>query len=1414
MNNLELKNPAYLFEVSWEVCNKVGGIHTVISTKVLSMAGEFKNNHILIGPDVWRYDVPNPEFTEDPHLFKSWRLKAAQEGVRIKVGRWNIAGNPAVILVDFTSFIPQKDQILTSFWDKFQVDSLTGQWDYIEPVLFGFTAGKVIESFVRYHVSARQQVIAQFHEWMTGSGLLYLRDVMPQIGCVFTTHATVLGRSIAGNGLPLYDPMKDYDPAETARRFGVTAKQSLESKSAEWADAFTTVSDITALECAHFLGKNVDTVTPNGFENSFTPDEANYPRKRQEGRDRLLKVAQAQLGRAVAEDALIVGISGRYEFKNKGLDVFVEALGRLNRNAENKRDILAFILVPAGFKGVNRELVNNLERPYQAVETVLPYMTHELSDPQNDPVLRKLGEEQLLNRAEDKVKVFFCPSYLNGNDGVFNMPYYDLLVGMDLTVFPSYYEPWGYTPLESLAFKVPTITTTLAGFGLWVESHYKKAHPGIEVIRRDDRNNEEVVRKIADKIKEVAAMNKRDFQAICKNAKEVSKIALWENLVSYYNDAYRVAVGKVNERIAELPVVEEEQWSFIEKKSASATPNWISVIIHRSIPERLRALEELTNNLWWCWNEEAIDLFKSIDSLQWMLTRHNPIALLDKISLNRYKELENDEEFVARLEAVYNKFSKYMEEKKQMSEPSIAYFSMEYGLHSSLKIYSGGLGVLAGDYMKEASDKKTKITGVGLLYRYGYFTQKFSAAGNQEAEYEAQDFTKIPVVPARDANGNWLTISLTFPGRDVYARIWKVNVGRVELYLLDTDYEDNQEADRSITHFLYGGDWENRLKQEILLGIGGIRALRKLGIEADVYHCNEGHAAFTGLERLREYVADGQLSFAEAMEVVRASSLFTTHTPVPAGHDSFSEGMLKTYFWFVPDRLKITWEQMLALGRVNANDPNEKFSMSFLAANLSQEVNGVSWLHGKVSRDIFKDLWPGYMPEELHISYVTNGVHYPTWAAPEWKKIQGGVFGEKFKTHHYDKACFEGIYQVPDSIISETRNILRSRLIRHIKHRLADEQVTAYFTPKQIVDIQDTLRDDILTIGFARRFATYKRAHLLFRNLDRLNEIVNNPNRPVQFIFAGKAHPADQAGQDLIKRIVEVSKYPQFLGKILFLPNYDMDLARLMVQGVDVWMNTPTRPQEASGTSGEKAAMNGVMHFSVLDGWWVEGYQKDAGWALPMERAYENQEFQNELDSEMIYNIIESEIAPAFYDKAADGISASWAGFIKNTIAKVAANFTSNRMLSDYEDKFYLPMSRRYHRLSENNYALANQIAEWKKKVSREWDSVQVDGLILPDKSKQIISLGKSYQAKVTLDLGELSLDDVGIELVAMMKKDERLEVCFTQEFVPVSFENGKGLYSIEVTPDDPGQFMLGLRIFPKNILLPHRQDFALVKWV
>lgn len=1409
MDTSKLSNPAYLFEVSWEVCNKVGGIHTVIATKALNMSKEYGSSHILIGPDIWRNTEQNPEFIDEPGLFKSWRAKAMQEGLRIKVGRWNVAGKPIAILVDFTAFMAQKDEIFSSFWGKYKLDSISGQWDYVEPALFGYASGKVIESFVSFHTSARQYIIAQFHEWMTGTGVLYLKSAMPQVGCVFTTHATVLGRSVAGNNLPLYNEMKNYEPDELARRFNVVSKQSLEKIAAQHADCFTTVSEITATECAHFLGKEVDLVTPNGFENVFTPKDSEYNAKKSAGREKFLQVAQALLGRPVDEDALIVGISGRYEFKNKGIDVFIDALGQLNRKNNLNKEILAFILVPGGHNGPNTELQHNLQRPNQAVPVMNNHITHYLYDEINDPVMKEVKIQQLNNGKNDRVKLFFVPSYLNGDDGVFNMPYYDLLIGMDLTVFPSYYEPWGYTPLESIAFKVPTITTTLAGFGLWVKEHCNTGHPGVEVIHREDFNNDAVIDSIAEHIFRFTQLTQQDSDTYRENAKEVSKIALWDNLIVHYKKAYEMALKRVGKRLKDIPAGAVEQHSYLEKQHAVNSPHWVSIMIQRSIPEKLIALEELAKNLWWCWNDSAREVFRYIDIDEWRRCGHNPIALLDSISLNRYKELENDEQFVEKLNTIHREFKEYMAAKEHMSGDGVAYFSMEYGLHTSLKIYSGGLGILAGDYLKEASDKSTKMTAVGLLYRYGYFTQKLSSKGNQEAEYEAQDFMKLAVTPVRDKDGKWVTVSLDFPGRNVYARVWRVDVGRIELYLLDTDFEDNLQEDRSITHHLYGGDWENRLKQELLLGCGGIQVLRKLGIDAATYHCNEGHAAFIGLERLKKYIKEDNLTFNEALEVVRSSSLFTTHTPVPAGHDFFSENMLHSYISHYADQLQISWERLLGLGKIDVKNPNEKFSMSYLAANLSQEINGVSMLHGKVSQDIFKGLWPGYFPEELHISYVTNGVHYPTWTAPEWKAIHEKVFGDEFRTHHYEKSCFDGIYNVPDTQIIATRSHLRKRLIDHIKWRLTDTIANSYFTPHQVIEIQDTLRDDVLTIGFARRFATYKRAHLLFRNLDRLDEIVNNPQRPVQFIFAGKAHPADGAGQDLIKRIVDISKDPRFMGKILFLPNYDMDLAKKMVQGVDVWLNTPTRPQEASGTSGEKAAMNGVMHFSVLDGWWVEGYRPDAGWMLPEERTYENQGYQDELDSEMLYNIIDDEIAPLFY-----GENSRWVSYIKNTIAKVASNFTSNRMLIDYENKYYIPMSKRYKKMIADQYAMAQEMAAWKKRISREWDTIQLVSLNLPNKSQTVIELGKSYTGEVVLDIGELSMNEVGVELVAAEQQGDRMIVCEKCDFEPIYQEGSRVTYSISVSPSFQGILNLAIRIYPKSDLLPHRQDFALVKWL
>lgn len=1404
--------PDCLFEVSWEVCNKIGGIHTVISTKAPYLSEQFEDRYMVIGPDVWMNTENNPEFTEDKLLFRSWKAVAADEGLRIRVGRWNIEGSPVAILVDFTPFISKKDEILASLWESFGVDSITGNWDYIEAALFGYVAGKTIESFVKFNLAPHNRVIAHFHEWMTGAGLLYLKNRNLPVSTVFTTHATVLGRSLAGNNYRLYDMISSCNPDEKARELGVTARFSLEKCSAHNADVFTTVSDITAKECKAFLGKDVDVVTPNGFSSKMVALEEDLAPRRIAARAKMLEIASKMSMSAVPEDAVIIGIGGRYEFRNKGIDVMLDALGKLNASAYSGKMICAFLMIPSGNNGVDRRLVARLSG--QAAGDGPLAVTHTLTDQDADIITRKMNMLGLRNSPQDKVKVYFVPSYLNGNDGVFNMTYYDLLSGMDLSLFPSYYEPWGYTPLESVAFSVPTLTTTLAGFGLWINEHCRKAHPGITVLGRNETNYNSVVEGVVERITEIATLSRDDYREYCSNAREIASLALWENNIGYYFNAYDIAVSRIADHQGNKDY--RKDWNQSFNRIQVNKPQWSTVMINRRLPERLISLEKLSNNLWWCWNESAKKLFKSIDPQLWESTGHNPMDLLEAVRTRRYNELLSDNDFLERMDAVFAEYSEYMSMKASKTGPSIAYFCMEYGLDTSLKIYSGGLGILAGDYLKESSDMNVNMVAVGLLYRYGYFTQKLSASGDQVSEYEAQDFMKIPAEPVRDAQGNWVIISVAFPGRSLYARVWRVNVGRTELYLLDTDFENNSPEDRSITHHLYGGDWENRLKQEILLGIGGVNALRALGIDAEVYHCNEGHAAFMGLERLREYVEHSNLSFPEALEVVRASSLFTTHTPVPAGHDSFTEDMLRTYIAHYTGRLQIDWETLMGLGRFNPSDHGEKFSMSVLAANLSQEVNGVSWLHGKVSRQILSGMWPGYLPEELHVSYVTNGVHYPTWTAPEWKELHAKVFGAQFATHHYDKSCFNGIYQLDDSTVNNVRKVLRRKLMDAVKARLADPASSSHYSPRQIVTIQNTLRDDVLTIGFARRFATYKRAHLLFRNLDRLNDIVNNPERPVQFLFAGKAHPADKAGQDLIRRIVDISKMPQFIGKVVFVPNYDITLAKRMVQGVDVWLNNPTRPLEASGTSGEKAAMNGVMHFSVLDGWWVEGYKEGAGWALPMEKTYNDQNYQDELDAATIYNMIESEIAPMFYDvDSSTGISGKWIKYVKNTVAMVASNFTTNRMLSDYLEKYYIPLARRANSLKEDNFSNARDIAHWKRKMRREWDAVEVQSFVKLDSSHQSVQLGETFISEAVVSIGELSPDEIGVELIiATAGKGNEIKIEEKYEMKPVEFKDGIARYQVEIIPERAGQFQLAGRIYAKNPQLPHRQDFDLVRWL
>lgn len=839
------------------------------------------------------------------------------------------------------------------------------------------------------------------------------------------------------------------------------------------------------------------------------------------------------------------------------------------------------------------------------------------------------------------------------------------------------------------------------------------------------------------------------------------------------------------------------------------------IYIESKLPEELAPLQTLANNIWWSWNKDAIDLFTTIAGDRWESLHYNPIALLDELTLEEAHRLTSDPDFLARLDAVVKRFNAYIAEKPAVSSPRIAYFCMEYGLHISLRLYSGGLGVLAGDYLKEASDSNADLVAVGLLYRYGYFQQAVSLHGDQIHNYPAQKFTQLPMQPVRDSLGDWLKVTIELQGRTVYAKIWELKVGRISLYLLDTDINENAWEDRSLTHQLYGGNTEHRLRQEILLGIGGMRILKALKIESDIYHCNEGHAAFLNLERLKYYLQEQNFDYPEALELVRSSALFTTHTPVPAGHDYFSEALLRNYFYNYIADLGITWETFIALGKIDPSNPQENFSMSHLAIRTSQEVNGVSKLHGEVSQKMFNILYPGYSAEELHISYVTNSVHYPTWIDKEWHQLYVEQFGEAFLKDQSNKTYWRKIQEVPDEKIMEIRRKLKKRLLKYVKKRLQTDLTRRGEKPGAIFEVINHIENDALVIGFARRFATYKRAHLLFTNLKRLAEIVNMEGRPVMFIFAGKAHPADQGGQDLIKYIISVSQKPEFLGKVIFLEDYNMEMAKLLVRGVDIWLNTPTRPKEASGTSGMKAALNGVLNFSVLDGWWAEGYQPEAGWALPLEDTYPEASLQNELDAETIYNMLEEEIIPAYFDHNEAGISTRWTQFVKNIIAEVAPDFTMKRMLDDYFSRFYNKLTERTRVLHQPGFASLKNLTAWKTKMLEHWDSIWVAEMNMFDTDNYAVSLGECFKASITLNLGALEAEHVGLEVVFFKRKnDEEIELKFAHAFELSEQKGELATYACEVGLEIVGVYEYGFRVFPKHPLLPHRQDFNLVKWL
>lgn len=823
-----------------------------------------------------------------------------------------------------------------------------------------------------------------------------------------------------------------------------------------------------------------------------------------------------------------------------------------------------------------------------------------------------------------------------------------------------------------------------------------------------------------------------------------------------------------------------------------------------SLPEKLKPLLEIAYNLWWVWNSEAFELFRRMDRELWEEAYHNPIRLLGSISQDRLAELSHDNSFISHLERIHHDLQHYLKIKtwydKAMPEAKdckIAYFSTEFGLNESVPIYSGGLGILSGDHMKSASDLGLPLVGIGLLYRQGYFKQYLNIDGWQQEEYIENHFLRMPIQHVKDAGGNNLKVSIEFPGRTIKAQARKIQVGRIPLYFLDTDIEDNAPEDRDITSQLYGGDREMRIKQEIVLGIGGIRVLKALGIEPTVLHLNEGHSAFLIIEKIRMYMEENKLSFAEACEMVRAAGVFTTHTPVPAGNEVFATELIEKYFEPYYKKLGLKKDEFLALGKINPADPKELFGMTVFALRMSGHANGVSKLHGTISRGMWQGIWPNMPRSEVPITSITNGIHTNTWISYEMAGLFDRYIGPVWKDEPADQTIWDRISSIPDAELWRSHERRRERLVSFARARLKDQLIRRGASPNEIKTAEQVLDPEALTIGFARRFAQYKRGDLLFRDLNRLKAILNNKNRPVQIIIAGKAHPNDNVGKELIKNIIHMIREPELRDKIVFIEDYDMNVAHYLVQGADIWLNTPRRPLEASGTSGMKAAVNGVLNLSVLDGWWVEGYNGNNGWAIGSGEEYADQNYQDEVESKAIFDILEQDIVPLFYTRGHDGLPREWIQKMKTSMQTICPAFNSNRMIEEYTRNFYSKASERYLKLVANNFEGARNFSEWKKFMTANWPQVKIAKV--EDDMKAEFDLGENVTVKAAVKLGSIRPEDVCTELYwGYLDSKKRMNSTVVSQMKLTGSDNGTFYFEGTVKADRVGHCGYVVRVLPQ----------------
>ncbi|NLF25090.1 MAG: alpha-glucan family phosphorylase, partial [Deltaproteobacteria bacterium] len=1399
----------------------VGGIHTVLRTKSPQALKEFGDGYFVLGPLL----PNNPEFreTQEP-AFERIRIALEQKGLRFKLGRWKIDGEPRAILVDGRERF-DSGKLLYEYWRDFGINSFGGRWDYVEPVLYATAFGEALEAIFNVVMGKDDQMIAHFHEWLTGAALLRLKRHAPRIATVFTTHATVLGRALAENGRDFYRELESINPTEEANAQGVSAKCYMEAAAAREADIFTTVSDVTAEEAAVFLQKTPDRIVPNGVNISHIPDYAAERAVPQRNREFLHDFAQKFLQKELPRETRFWVTAGHFEYHNKGYDVFLEALAELDReigrSGASMPPVVVLLLVASGHKGIKESAYQRIHAKLgEAVQDQNGIETHRLQDEHNDPIVSASHRLGLRNTPANKVHLIYSPAYLDGHDGIFNHTYEDIMSGCDLGVFPSFYEPWGYTALESTALALPTVTTDLAGFGRWVQQLTDLGQQGVSIIPRKGRTSQEATEDLYKLLARFSTLDPKEQTQLATSARRIALQADWNNFFPLYQDVYNEALRKVAHRVDKG--MHEEVFTTFSDMHHCETPRYRPFSVVTKLPDKLKGLHDIAYNLWWSWDQEAKEMFTQLDPELWKAVERNPIQLLNRVSSEVIAQRSRDGDFLKRYRHVLESFNAYMHDTSCgvtlpaaiSPERPIVYFSMEYGLHECLPVYSGGLGILSGDHLKSASDLNLPLVGVGLFYQKGYFVQSLDRDGNQHELYPMLDFAVMPVRSLMNADGSEALVSVQLPGRTLFARVWIVQVGRVNLYLMDTNIDENHPQDREISSALYGGDRKMRIEQEILLGIGGVRLVRELlKVEPSVYHLNEGHVAFLTLERIKHFMRQG-LNFQEAREAVRASTVFTTHTPVPAGNEEFNHDLMEHYLRGFVEETGITWGQLLELG--HETPQSGSFSMTVLALKLSNRSNAVSKLHGRICQSMWQNVWKGLNLEEVPIFPITNGIHLATWVSRSMRNLLDRHLEIQWGKNEDDEQVWEKVDKIPDQELRELIRSQKVKMIERIKEKTAEDYARRGEFPRVILETVQGLRADILTIGFARRLAGYKRSNLFLRDLERLKRLMHDPERPLQIIIAGKSHPADDEGKGILKQIMDMARSKDFIGKILFLENYNMGIGRLLVRGVDVWLNNPLRPLEASGTSGMKVGPNGGLNFSILDGWWDEAYRPEIGWRIKTQSEYSSREHQDEFDNIAMMDMLEREIIPLYYDQNEQGFSPGWVAKVKASMKQVSSYFNTLRMLKEYFALSYCPTAERQAVLCSGSFEDLKSLTLWKQKVAARFGSVQIPKVTIRGIRGDILEAGGCLQIDLSVNPGKMEPGELRAELVLGLRQGntfiEKPLVVPMQE-LGQDPQSGELTFHVAHNVEQSGSYLYGIRVVPWHPLLSASHETGLVCW-